>query len=123
MLGDGYSYGHQTMLATVSGPVVPGMESIRFFGAFEQSTEDDPYVKIANAFDFTNLVDQQPANSSYADKFDLSWKDGVTPGSSDEFTNITGTLTYDAGPLRATVGVVNNSNTNNQKITNNQTKT
>ena len=113
MLGDGYSYGHQTMLATVSGPVVPGMESIRFFGAFEQSSEDDPYVKIANAFDFTNLVDQQPANSSYADKFDLSWKDGVTPGSSDEFTNITGTLTYDAGPLRATVGVVNNSNTNN----------
>ena len=110
-LGGGYSYGHTTTLASVSGPILG--ESLKFFAAFEQSKKDDPYVKVANAFDFTNLEDQQPANSSYIDKFDLSWKDGVTPGSSDEFTNITGTMTYDAGPLRATIGVVNNNTTNN----------
>ena len=110
-LGGGYAYGHSTTLASISGPILG--ESLKFFAAFEQSKKDDPYVKIANAFDFTNLVDQQPANASYVDKFDLSWQDGVTPGSSDEFTNITGTLTYDAGPIRATIGVVNNNTTNN----------
>ena len=46
------------------------------------------------------------------DMFDLTWQDGFTPGSDDDFTNITGTVTYDAGPLRATLGMVNNNSTN-----------
>ena len=112
-LGDGYSYGHQTTVASVSGPIIPGMESLRFFGAFEKTTKEDPYVKIANSFEFLAQVDEQPANASYPDQFDLTWQDGVTPGSDDDFTNITGTVTYDAGPLRATLGMVNNSSTNN----------
>lgn len=110
LVGDGYSYGHQTMLATVSGPIIPGL---RFFGAFEQSSKEDPFVKNSESFEFLAQVDEQPSNISYADQFDLSWQDGVTPGSDDKFTNITGTVTYDAGPLRATVGMVNNSSTNN----------
>jgi len=110
-LGGGYSYGHTTTLASISGPILG--ESLKFFAAFEQSKEEDPYVKVSNGFEFLNQVDEQPSNSSYADEFDLSWKDGVTPGSSDEFTNITGTMTYNAGPLRATVGLVNNSKINN----------
>ena len=110
LLGDGYSYGHQTVLASVSGPVMPGL---RFFATLEQSKKEDPYVKVSNAFKFLGQVDEQPSNASYPDMFDLSWKDGVTPGSDDEFTNITGTVTYDAGPLRATLGLVNNSSTNN----------
>ena len=113
LLGDGYSYGHSTLVASVSGPIVPGMESLRFFGAMEQTKKEDPYVKVANAFEFLGQVDEQPANASYPDQFDLTWSDGVTPGSDDEFTNLTGTVTYDAGPLRATVGFVNNSSTNN----------
>ena len=110
LLGDGYSYGHQTVLASVSGPVMPGL---KFFATLEQSKKEDPYVKVSNAFEFLGQVDEQPSNASYPDMFDLSWKDGVTPGSDDEFTNITGTVTYDAGPLRATLGLVNNSSTNN----------
>ena len=110
LLGDGYSYGHQTVLASVSGPVIPGL---KFFAALEQSKKEDPYVKVSNAFEFLGQVDEQPSNASYPDMFDLTWKDGVTPGSDDEFTNITGTVTYDAGPLRATLGLVNNSSTNN----------
>jgi len=110
-MGGGYSYGHSTTLASISGPILG--ETLKFFAAFEQSKEEDPYVKVSKGFEFLNQMDEQPSNSSYADGFDLSWKDGVTPGSSDEFTNITGTMTYDAGPLRATVGVVNNSKTNN----------
>ena len=112
-LGDGYSYGHQTTVASVSGPIVPGMESLRFFGAFESTKKEDPYVKVAESFEFLGQIDEQPANASYPDQFDLTWSDGVTPGSDDEFTNITGTVTYDAGPLRATLGMVNNSSTNN----------
>ena len=110
-LGGGYSYGHTTTLASISGPILG--ESLKFFAAFEQSKEEDPYVKVSKGFEFLNQMDEQPSNSSYADEFGLSWKDGVTPGSSDEFTNITGTMTYTAGPLRATVGLVNNSKTNN----------
>ena len=121
LVGDGYSYGHQTMLATVSGPIIPGL---RFFGAFEQTSKEDPFVKNAEAFEFLAQQDENPSNltqaSSYsgllrplADQFDLSWQDGVTPGSNDEFTNFTGTVTYDAGPFRATMGLVNNSSTNN----------
>jgi len=110
-LGGGYSYGHTTTLASISGPILG--ESLKFFAAFEQSKEEDPYVKVSEGFEFLNQMDEQPSNSSYADEFGLSWKDGVTPGSSDEFTNITGTMTYTAGPLRATVGLVNNSKTNN----------
>ena len=60
-----------------------------------------------------NQLDEQPANISYVDMFDLTWQDGFTPGSDDDFTNITGTVTYDAGPLRATLGMVNNNSTNN----------
>ena len=110
LLGDGYSYGHQTVLASVSGPIMPGL---KFFAALEQSKEEDPYVKVANAFNFSGQMDEQPANASYIDMFDLSWQDGYTPGSDDEFTNLTGTVTYDAGPLRATLGTVNNFSTNN----------
>ncbi|SVB71530.1 uncharacterized protein METZ01_LOCUS224384, partial [marine metagenome] len=110
-LGGGYSYGHTTTLASISGPILG--ESLKFFAAFEQSKKEDPYVKVSKGFEFLNQMDEQPSNSSYADEFDLTWQDGATPGSSDEFTNITGTLTYNAGPLRATVGVVNNAKTNN----------
>ena len=110
LLGDGFSYGHQTVLASVSGPIMPGL---KFFAALEQSKEEDPYVKVANKFEFLNQTDEQPSNSAYPDVFDLTWQDGVTPGSDDDFTNITGTVTYDAGPLRATLGLVNNSSTNN----------
>ena len=110
LLGDGFSYGHQTVLASVSGPIMPGL---KFFAALEQSKEEDPYVKVANSFKFLQQADEQPSNSAYPDMFDLTWKDGVTPGSDDDFTNITGTVTYDAGPLRATLGLVNNSSTNN----------
>ena len=109
----GYSYGHATTLASVSGPLMG--ESLKFFAAFEKSDEEDPYVKVSNAFAFDKQKDESPNAPTYgSDEYDLSWKDGVTPGSSDEFTNLTGTLTYDAGPLRATVGVVQNSKTNNQ---------
>ena len=110
LLGDGFSYGHQTVLASVSGPIMPGL---KFFAALEQSKEEDPYVKVSNNFAFLQQVDEQPSNSAYPDMFDLTWKDGVTPGSDDDFTNITGTVTYAAGPLRATLGLVNNSSTNN----------
>ena len=77
LLGDGYSYGHQTVLASVSGPIMPGL---KFFAALEQSKEEDPYVKVANAFNFSGQMDEQPANASYIDMFDLSWQDGYTPG-------------------------------------------
>ena len=110
VLGDGFSYGHQTILASVGGPIG---DNLRFFAALEQSKEEDPFVKVSNAFAFNGQVDEQPANTAYPDMFDLTWQDGVTPGSDDEFTNITGTVTYDAGPMRATLGVVNNSSTNN----------
>ena len=110
LLGDGFSYGHQTVLASVSGPIMPGL---KFFVALEQSQEEDPYVKVANKFEFLQQADEQPSNSAYPDMFDLTWRDGVTPGSDDEFTNLTGTVTYDAGPLRATLGMVNNFSTNN----------
>ncbi|MFL3014277.1 MAG: carboxypeptidase regulatory-like domain-containing protein [Candidatus Neomarinimicrobiota bacterium] len=110
LLGDGFSYGHQTVLASVSGPIMPGL---KFFVALEQSQEEDPYVKVANKFEFLQQADEQPSNSAYPDMFDITWKDGVTPGSDDEFTNLTGTVTYDAGPLRATLGMVNNFSTNN----------
>ena len=110
VLGDGFSYGHQTVLASVGGPIMPGL---KFFAALEQSKEEDPYVKVANKFEFLQQKDEQPSNSAYPDMFDLTWRDGVTPGSDDEFTNLTGTVTYDAGPLRATLGMVNNFSTNN----------
>ena len=110
VLGDGFSYGHQTILASVGGPIG---DNLRFFAALEQSKEEDPFVKVSNAFAFNGQVDEQPANTAYPDMFDLTWQDGVTTGSDDEFTNITGTVTYDAGPMRATLGVVNNSSTNN----------
>ena len=109
LLGDGYSYGHQTVLASVGGPIMPGL---KFFAALEQTKKEDPYVKIAKGFEFMNQLDEQPANISYVDMFDLTWQDGFTPGSDDDFTNITGTVTYDAGPLRATLGMVNNNSTN-----------
>ena len=109
LLGDGYSYGHQTVLASVGGPIMPGL---KFFAALEQTKKEDPYVKIAKGFEFMNQLDEEPANASYVDMFDLTWQDGFTPGSDDDFTNITGTVTYDAGPLRATLGMVNNNSTN-----------
>ena len=108
----GYSYGHATTLASVSGPLLG--ESLKFFAAFEKSNEEDPYVKVSKAFAFENQKDENPSATTYgSDEFGLSWKDGITPGSSDEFTNITGTLNYDAGPLRASAGLVQNSKINN----------
>ena len=112
-LGDGYSYGHQTLIASLGGPILSSMPNLRFFAALEQSTQEDPYVKVAKGFEFLNNVDEEPSNVAYLDKFDLSWKDGLTPGSDDEFTNLTGTVSYFAGPLRATLGMVNNFSTNN----------
>jgi hypothetical protein len=112
--GDGYSYGHQTVLATVGGPLLPGNESLKFYAAVEKSTEDDSYVKIANGFEFKDQLDERTDNSSYVDQFDLTWKDGATPGREQEDLNFTGSLSYDAGPLRATMGLVTNSGTTNQ---------
>lgn len=111
MFGDGYSYGHQTVLASVSGPLLPGNENIKFYGAVESSKEDDPYVKVSKGFGFLNQLDERTDNSAYVDQFDLTWKDGSTPGAKAEFTNLTGTVTYDGGPVRATLGVVSNSDT------------
>ena len=112
--GDGYSYGHQTVLAAVSGPLLPGNESLKFYAAVEKSTEDDSYVKIANGFEFKDQLDERTDNSSYVDQFDLTWKDGATPGREQDDLNFTGSLSYDAGPLRATMGLVTNSGTTNQ---------
>jgi outer membrane receptor for ferrienterochelin and colicin len=44
-VGGGYSYGHSTALASISGPILG--ESLKFFVAFEQSKEEDPYVKVS----------------------------------------------------------------------------
>ena len=112
--GDGYSYGHQTVLASVGGPLLPGNESLKFYAAVERSTEDDSYVKIANGFEFLDQKDERTDNSSYVDQFDLTWKDGATPGREVEDLNFTGSLSYDSGPLRATMGLVTNSGTTNQ---------
>ena len=111
--GDGYSYGHQTVLASVGGPLLPGSESLKFFGAVESSKEEDSFVKIANGFEFLDQQDERTDNSAYVDQFDLSWKDGTSPGRQDEYLNFTGSLSYDGGPLRANVGIVNNSGTTN----------
>ena len=112
--GDGYSYGHQTIVASVGGPLIPGNENLKFYAAVESSKEEDSYVKIANGFEFLNQNDERTDNSAYADQFDLTWKDGSTPGRQDDFTNFTGSLSYNGGPLRATLGIVNNSGTTNQ---------
>ena len=112
--GDGYSYGHQTIVASIGGPVIPGNENIRFYGAVEQSGQEDSFVKVAKGFEFLNQVDERTDNSDYADQFDLTWKDGSSPGRENDFLNLTGSLSYTSGPLRATVGAVSNSGTTNQ---------
>ncbi len=105
----GYSYGHSTTIATIGGPL---SESLRFFAAVEGRTKEDPYVKVSEGFSFLDLYDENPNNPNVVagnpDQFDLSWSDGYTPGSNDDFANFTGTLTYGSGPLRATLGAVAN---------------
>ncbi len=105
------SYGHSNVFAQVGGPLLN--EKLKFYAAFESKAEADPYVKSSVGFNFQNLGDEYGANSSYADTFNLAWQDGYTPGSENKNTNITSTVTYDGGPAKVTLGLVqNNSNWN-----------
>ncbi|MBH09836.1 MAG: hypothetical protein CMG74_05655 [Candidatus Marinimicrobia bacterium] len=101
------SFGHSNMLAQVSGPILGDM--LKFYVAFEQKSEADPYVKASEKFNFSGLGDEYGANAAYADTFDIKWQDGFTPGSKNQNTNITSTLTFDSGPAKVNLGVVQNS--------------
>ena len=101
------SFGHSNMFAQVGGPLLGDM--LKFYAAVEQKTESDPFVKSSVGFNFSGLGDEYGANSSYPDTFDLKWQDGYTPGAEEKNTNLTTTLTYDGGPAKVTLGVVQNN--------------
>ena len=100
------SFGHSNMMAQVSGPILGDM--LKFYVALEQKAEADPYVKESKAFNFSGLGDEYGANASYADTFNVKWQDGFTPGSKNENTNITSTLTFSSGPATLNLGMVSN---------------
>ena len=103
------SFGHKIMLGSFSGPIT---KNIKFFTTFETNNEDDPYVGISKGFSFSNKVDNYGANANYIDTLDIVWPDGYTPGSENEYTNFTGTLSLDLNPIRLTLGSVYNKDTN-----------
>ena len=45
----------------------------------------------------------------HTDTFDLKWQDGYTPGAEEKNTNLTSTLTYNNGPAKVSLGLVQNN--------------
>ena len=82
---------------------------LKFYAAVEQKTESDPFVKSSSGFNYSGLGDEYGANASYPDTFDLKWQDGYTPGAEEKNTNLTSTLTYNNGPTKVSLGLVQNN--------------
>lgn len=96
------SYGHRLLVGSISGPLVK--DKIKFFAGIETNYQDDSFVMVGKEFEFLGREDQETANASYLDKFDLKW-----PGyreSNDKFTTFTGSITQDFAPLINNLSVV-----------------
>jgi len=97
---DSYSYGQNFMVGTLSGPILS--DKLQFFASVEKAEEEDPFTKVSNGFNFKDIPDDSPYNSSYADTVNLVWDDGITRGGQNERLNIIGSLSANLGALRGT---------------------
>ncbi len=97
-----YSYGHQTGVATLSGPLFTN--KINFFVAGEYRNQADDRLRQSSGYEFLDQVDMSTANDPYGhDTVDVIYPDGFTPKQSFESTSINGTMTFDL-PIRITLG-------------------
>ena len=98
---DTYSYGHQTGILTLSGPLLT--DKITFFLAGEYRNRDDWRVRYSEGFDFSdfNLVDKNPSNTIHDSISTFAYPDGFTPKQNDKQYSLNGTLTLDF-PVRLT---------------------
>lgn len=97
---DTYSYGHQSLIATIGGPIIS--DKATFFLAGEYRNREDAEVRYSKGFEFNDLVDMNPSNPTPRDTVDLSYPDGFTPLQSSESYTINGTVTLDL-PIRVTM--------------------
>ncbi|MBN2279273.1 MAG: TonB-dependent receptor [Candidatus Marinimicrobia bacterium] len=95
-----YTYGHQTGVVTLSGPLVS--DKITFFVAGEYENKDDGLVRFSDGFEFKEMIDMSPYNA-VKDTVDLIYPDGFTPKEGFKRGSMNGTLTFDL-PIRVTLG-------------------
>jgi len=96
-----YSYGHQTGILTLSGPLLT--KKATFFLAGEYRNSDDRQVRVSKGFEFTDLIDMNPNNTIHDSIPVFSYPDGFTPKQNDMRYTLNGTVTLDL-PIRLTFG-------------------
>ncbi len=97
---DTYTYGHQTAVATISGPLFS--DKITFFMAGEYQNRDDALVRFSDGFEFKDMIDMSPYTAE-KDTVDLIYPDGFTPKEGLQRGSLNGTVTLDL-PVRVTLG-------------------
>ena len=94
-----YSYGHRSLIGTISGPLYK--DKVTFFLAGEYEMEEDNEVNWVTGYEFNDLVDQSPYNK-VKDTLDVVFPNGFTPESMDEDFTLNGSITFDL-PIRVTL--------------------
>ena len=87
-----YNYGHQTVIATLGGPIG---DKVKFFVAGEYDYQKDSEVRFSEGFDFTGLVNNNPYDIDNHDIVDLSYPDGFTPHVEETTYALNSSLTID----------------------------
>ena len=95
-----YVYGHQTGVATLSGPLFT--DKVTFFVAGEYRNREDNNVRFSEGYDFENMVDMSVYND-VKDTVDLVYPDGFTPKEAFKGVSLNSTVTFDL-PVRITLG-------------------
>lgn len=97
---DTYTYGHQTGVVTMSGPLFT--DKTTFFLAGEYQNKEDAARRFSEGYEFYDMVDENPSNSVH-DTVDLIYPEGFTPEEHFERASVNGTVTFDL-PIRVTLG-------------------
>ncbi len=95
-----YTYGHQTGVATLSGPLFT--DKINFFVAGEYRNREDNNMRYSTGYQFDDMVDMN-VNNPVHDTVSLAYPDGFTPKEGYTSTSLNGTITFDL-PVRITLG-------------------
>lgn len=101
-----YTYGHQTGVATLSGPLFT--DKVTFFVAGEYRNRDDNKMRFSKGFEFEDVVDMNPNNTEH-DTVSLYYPDGFTPKEGYKSTSLNATVNIDL-PIRITLGALYQNN-------------
>ncbi|MFP4548889.1 MAG: TonB-dependent receptor plug domain-containing protein, partial [Fidelibacterota bacterium] len=104
---DTYVYGHQTGVATLSGPLMS--DKINFFVAGEYRRRKDNAVRFSKGFEFKNLTDMSVYVDSHEDSINLSYPDGFTPHQEFLGRSVNATITFDL-PVKITLNALYQNN-------------